>query len=344
MNITIIDVAKAAGVSPSTVSRVISGSTRISAATSKKVKEIMEELGYHPNAMAKNLVSRTTMTIGLLLPRNADEAFLDIFFPEVTRGILSQANRSGYDLLLKTGMTECEEVEAVTKLVKGRRVDGIILLQSRSKDAVVRFLHEEKFPFVLIGRTPEFTDIMTVDNDNRQAAYDVTRHLLQQGHTRIGFVGGPLEMVVSSDRFDGYRSAMQEAGIEPRPDWYHIEASKLKDDGYRVMSMLMGTPERPTALVVMDDLVAFGILSSLSELGYNVPQDMAIFGFNNNPMSPVSSPPVSSVDIGVYQLGFTAAQALVGALKGQPQERERTIVPHRLIARESSMHWISPKS
>jgi len=151
-------------------------------------------------------------------------------------------------------------------------------------------------------------------------------------------------MVVSSDRFEGYRSAMQEAGIEPRPDWYHIEASKLKDDGYRVMSMLMGTPERPTALVVMDDLVAFGILSSLSELGYNVPQDMAIFGFNNNPMSPVSSPPVSSVDIGVYQLGYTAAQALVGALKGQPQERRRTIVPHRLIARESSMHWISPKS
>ncbi|MCM3748750.1 LacI family transcriptional regulator [Paenibacillus pasadenensis] len=335
MNITIIDVAKKAGVSPSTVSRVISGSTRISAATSQKVKAVMEELGYHPNLMAKNLVSRTTMTIGLLLPRNADEAFLDIFFSEVTRGILSKATRAGYDLLLKTGKSEQEELDAVNRLVKGRRVDGIILLQSRLDDNVIRFLQKEKFPFVLIGRDPELPDILTVDNDNVQSAYDVTKHLLDRGHSRIGYASGPLELVVSADRHEGYRQALSEAGIEPPPGWF-VNAELLRADSTAAVRELMESPGRPTALVVMDDLLAFGILNSLSELGYSVPGDMAVFGFNDNPMSPLSSPPVSSVDIGVYDLGLEAAGLLLRSIKGEPIEQRRVIVPHRLIPRESS--------
>lgn len=335
MNVTIIDVAKKAGVSPSTVSRVISGSTRISAATSQKVKAVMEELGYHPNLMAKNLVSRTTMTIGLLLPRNADEAFLDIFFSEVTRGILSKATRAGYDLLLKTGKSEQEELEAVNRIVKGRRVDGIILLQSRLDDNVIRFLQKEKFPFVLIGRDPGLPDILTVDNDNVQSAYDVTKHLLDRGHSRIGYASGPLELVVSADRHEGYRQALSEAGIDPQPGWF-VNAELLRADSTAAIRELMESPGRPTALVVMDDLLAFGILNSLSELGYSVPGDMAVFSFNDNPMSPLSSPPVSSVDIGVYDLGLEAAGLLLRSIKGEPIEQRRVIVPHRLIPRESS--------
>ncbi|MGN7455690.1 LacI family DNA-binding transcriptional regulator [Paenibacillus pasadenensis] len=335
MNVTIIDVAKKAGVSPSTVSRVISGSTRISAATTEKVKAVMEELGYHPNLMAKNLVSRTTMTIGLLLPRNADEAFLDIFFSDVTRGILSQATRAGYDLLLKTGRSEQEELEAVTRLAKGRRVDGIILLQSRRDDTVIRYLQQEKFPFVLIGRDPERPDILTVDNDNVQGAYDVTRHLLELGHRRIGYASGPLDLVVSADRYEGYRKALDESGIQPDPSWL-VSADRIRADSTAAVRALMERPERPTALVVMDDLLAFTLLGTLSELGYSVPGDMAVFGFNDNPMSPVSTPPISSVDIGVYQLGLQAAGLLLKSIKGEAIEQRRVIVPHRLIPRESS--------
>ncbi|SDS31238.1 transcriptional regulator, LacI family [Paenibacillaceae bacterium GAS479] len=335
MNVTIIDVAKKAGVSPSTVSRVISGSTRISAATTKKVKAVMEDLGYHPNLMAKNLVSRTTMTIGLLLPRNADEAFLDIFFSEVTRGILSKATRAGYDLLLKTGKSEQEELEAVTRLVRGRRVDGIILLQSRLDDTVIRYLQQESFPFVLIGRDPERPDILSVDNDNVQAAYDVTRHLLELGHRRIGYASGPLELVVSADRHEGYRRALGEAGIEPQHSWF-VSAELVRTDSTSAVRALMEGPDRPTALVVMDDLLAFSLLNSLSELGYSVPEDMAVFGFNDNPMSPVSSPPISSVDIGVYYLGLEAAGLLLRSVKGEQPEERRVIVSHRLIPRESS--------
>ncbi|MED4603224.1 LacI family DNA-binding transcriptional regulator [Paenibacillus validus] len=341
MNVTIIDVAKKAGVSPSTVSRVISGHPRISPATVRKVKDIMEELGYHPNMMAKSLVSKTTQTIGLLLPRSAEELFLNQFFSEVIRGVVSQAARSEYDLMMTTGITEREEVEAVTRLVRGRRVDGVILLYSRNSDPVISFLKEERFPFVLIGRSEEHPDVLSVDNDNVQAAYDVTKHLLAQGHRRIGFVSGPPNLIVSRDRLEGYKQALADAEVEFHSEWI-VEGEFLQESGYRAMSFFMTLPERPTALVVMDDLVAFGVLRGLTELGYKVPQDLSLIGFNNIPMSELASPPISSVDIGIYQLGYTASQTLIRAVKGEAIHHTRMIIPHRLIARESSLHHIQP--
>ncbi|SDD05328.1 transcriptional regulator, LacI family [Paenibacillus sp. UNCCL117] len=337
MNVTIIDVAKKAGVSPSTVSRVLSGHSRISPATVQKVKEIMEELGYHPNAMAKSLVSKTTQTLGLLLPRSAEELFLNQFFSEVVRGVISQATRSGYDLMMTTGISEREEIEAVTKLVRGRRVDGVILLYSRNSDPVIDFLKEQNFPFVLIGRSEDHPDILSVDNDNVQASYDVAKHLIAQGHRRIGFVSGPPNLIVSRDRLAGYKKAIDDAGLEFHNEWI-VEGDFLQESGYRAMSFFMALPDRPTALVVMDDLVAFGVLHGLTELGYKVPRDLAVIGFNNIPMSELSSPPISSVDIGIYQLGYTASQTLIRFVKGESIHHNRIVIPHRLVLRESSLY------
>lgn len=235
MTVTIIDVAKRAGVSPSTVSRVISNHPRISPATARKVREAMEELGYHPNIAAKNLVSKTAQAIGVILPRPAEELFLNLFFPEVLRGIVTQATRAGYDLTMTAGTTEREELDAVTRLVKGRRADGVVLLYSRRNDPLVAFLTEQRFPFVLIGRSEEHPDVLSVDNDNVQAAYDATRHLIAQGHRRIGFVSGPPNLVVSRDRLEGYRKALQEAGLETRDEWI-VEGEFLQESGYRAMS------------------------------------------------------------------------------------------------------------
>ncbi|HUC94011.1 MAG TPA: LacI family DNA-binding transcriptional regulator [Paenibacillus sp.] len=337
MSVTIVDIAKKAGVSPSTVSRVLSGHPKISPATARKVKEIMEELNYHPNVMAKSLVSKVTSTIGIVLPRPAEELFLNLFFSEVIRGVVTQATRSGYDLMLTTGATEREEVEAVTRLVRGRRVDGLILLYSRDRDPVIGLLKENDFPFVLIGRNEEHDDILTVDNNNVQAAYDVTRHFISQGHARIGFVSGPPDLTVSKDRLAGYRNALKEAGLEARADWI-VEGDFLQESGYRAMSFIMNVPDRPTALVVMDDVVALGVLGGVTELGYKVPQDLAIAGFNNIPMSELTSPPISSVDIGIYQLGYTASQTLLRAVKGEPVHQHRHLIPHRFVPRESSIY------
>lgn len=339
MSVTIIDVAKKAGVSPSTVSRVISGNPRISTETIRKVKKIMDELGYHPNVMAKSLVSKTTQTIGILLPRSAEELFLNLFFSEIIRGVVTQSTRSGYDLMMTTGTSEREEVEAITRLVKGRRVDGVILLYSRKSDPVISFLQEMKFPFVLVGRSEDFPNVLSVDNNNVQAAYDATRHLITQGHTRIGFVSGPPNLIVSRDRMDGYVQAMREAQLPIQSEWI-VEGEFLQESGYRAMSFFMNLPERPTALVVIDDIVAFGVLRGVTELGYKVPTDLSLVGFNNIPMSELSSPPLSSIDIGIYQLGYTASQTLIKAVKGEPIHHHHIIIPHRLMIRESSLHSI----
>jgi DNA-binding LacI/PurR family transcriptional regulator len=336
MAVTIKDIAQKAGVSPSTVSRAISGHPRISKETTDKIKSIMEELGYHPNVMAKSLVSRTTNTIGIVLPRPAEELFQNLFFPEVIRGIVTQATRSSYDLMITTGSTEREELEAVTRLVKGRRVDGIVLLHSRKQDQVVTFLREEHFPFVLVGRSEDYPDIVSVDNDNVQASYDATRHLISQGHKRIGFVSGPPNLTVSRDRLEGYRQAMAESGLETRPEWI-VEGEFLQESGFRAMSFFMSLPERPSAIVVIDDVVAFGILRGLTELGYKVPDDLSIVGFNNIQLAELASPPLSSVDIGIYQMGYSASQALIRRIKGEQAMQPRIIIPHRLIVRESSL-------
>ncbi|MBD0380087.1 LacI family DNA-binding transcriptional regulator [Paenibacillus sedimenti] len=339
MSVTIVDVAKKAGVSPSTVSRVISGHPRISPATIRKVKDIMQEMGYHPNVMAKSLVSKTTQTIGILLPRSAEELFLNLFFSEIIRGVVTQSTRSGYDLMMTTGTTESEEVEAVTRLVKGRRVDGVILLYSRKSDPVIGFLKEQKFPFVLVGRSEDFPEVLSVDNNNVQAAYDATRHLIAQGHKRIGFVSGPPNLIVSKDRMEGYVQAMKEANLVIQSEWI-VEGEFLQESGYRAMSFFMNLPERPTALVAIDDIVAFGVLRGLTELGYKVPSDLSLVGFNNISMSELASPPISSVDIGIYQLGYTASQTLIRAVKGESIHHHHIIIPHRLVARESSLHSI----
>lgn len=341
MAVTIKDVARKAGVSPSTVSRVLSNHPRISTETSQKVKAIMEQLGYHPNIMAKSLVSKTTNSICIMLPKSAEELFSNYFFMELIRGIVTQASRLGYDVLISSGANEKEEVEGVSRLLNGRRVDGVILLYSRTDDPVIDFLHENGHPFVLIGRSNQYSDILSVDTDNVQASYDATKHLISLGHERIGFVSGPPELVVSKDRLKGYMKALADAGLESRPEWI-VEGEFLQESGYRAMSFFMNLPNRPTALVLIDDVVAFGILRGLHELNYKVPEDLCLVSFNNIPLSELSTPPLSSIDIGIYNLGYTASQVLIQSIKNNQDAsyQKRQIIPHRLMIRESSIHSV----
>ncbi|WMT41445.1 LacI family DNA-binding transcriptional regulator [Paenibacillus sp. D2_2] len=339
MAVTIKDVAKKAGVSPSTVSRVLSNHPRISAETSRKVKEIMDQLGYHPNIMAKSLVSKTTNSICIMLPKSAEELFSNFFFMELIRGIVTQANRLGFDVLLSSGANEKEEVECVSRLLNGHRVDGVILLYSRINDPVIDFLYKNNHNFVLIGRSEQYPDILSVDNDNVQASYDATKHLISLGHKRIGFVSGPPELVVSKDRLKGYLLALNDAGLETKPEWI-VEGEFLQESGYRAISFFMNLPDRPTAIVLIDDVVSFGVLRGLYELNYKVPEDLCLVSFNNIPLAEMSTPPLSSVDIGIYNMGYTASGMLIQAIQNNSGDKTvpgRYIIPHRLVVRESSI-------
>ncbi|GAA0314561.1 maltose operon transcriptional repressor MalR [Bacillus carboniphilus] len=335
MTVTIKDVAKLAGVSPSTVSRVIADSSRISEKTKIKVREAMQQLGYHPNMIARSLASQSTQTIGLVAPSSTDLVFQNPFFPTVLRGISEGAHTKQYSIHMTTGKTEKEIYDDVVKMVQGRRVDGVILLYSKVEDRVLSYLRERNFPFVVIGKPFKHVEEIThIDNDNFRAAKDVTEHLLRLGHERVAFVGGNLNFVVTVDRVLGYEKALRNAGISLRNE-YVIHEEFLREGGQEAVNALLSLEDPPTALVVSDDLMALGVLNSLNELGIQVPKDISVVSFNNVMLAEMSRPPLTSVDINIFDLGFEAARNLMQMIENPKEPVKRVIIPYNLVKRSS---------
>lgn len=341
MTVTIKDVAKVANVAPSTVSRVISDSPRISSRTKEKVREAMEELGYHPNFNARNLANKSTKTIGVVMPNSANKTFQNPFFPEVIRGISTKAHQLDYGLYLSTGQSDREILEEVQHMVQGKRVDGIVILYSKVDDHVLQYLHETNFPFTLIGRPydPALENISYVNNDNVKAAKTVTEYLLLLGHKRIAFVGGNLDFVVTIDHMEGYRKALHNAGIEPRDD-YIVFHEELQEGGQEAVIDLMSLSERPTALIVADDIMTFGVMRMLSEMEIHVPEDISIISFNNVMISELSAPPMTTVDINIYSLGYEAADILIDNILHPGIEARKVMVPHKIMKRDTCQRLV----
>jgi DNA-binding LacI/PurR family transcriptional regulator len=335
MKVTIKDVAARAGVSPSTVSRVILENAKISQDTVQKVKAAIEALNYHPNMMAKSLVSQSTKTVAAIFPGPTEQAFSNIFFNEAIRGIIDYSSKHHYDVVISSANTLAELQKHVVNLVRGKKVDGLIVISNRIFDNIVQFLTDEAFPFVIIGNS-DVPSHYTVDNDNVSASYDVTMHLINQGHTAIGFIGGPRSIAMSSDRYMGYSLALEEAGIPVRPEFI-FEYSMFSDLNFHEIPLVMSLDEHPTAFVTLSDDIAFGVIQKCSELGLKVPEDVAVVSFNNTMISQISSPPITSMEIGIYQLGYASIFTLLRILRGEEPKEKRIIVPHRLMVRESSI-------
>lgn len=335
MAVTIKDVAKLAKVAPSTVSRVIANNPRISEKTKKKVREAMDELGYHPNFIARSLASQSTQAIGLVMPSSTDVVFQNPFFPTVLRGLSEGAHEKHYALYMTTGKTDNEILDGVIQMVQGGRVDGVVLLYSKIEDKVLIYLQERGIPFVVIGKPFKHVEEIThVDNDNFRATKEVTEYLIQLGHDHIAFVGGNLNLVVTVERLLGYEKALREAGISLNDD-YIVHEEFLREGGQEAVRELLSLKVPPTALVVADDLMALGVLNTLDELGIKVPEDISIISFNNVLVSEMSRPPLTSVDINIFDLGFEAARSLIQKIENPKEPIKRIIIPHQIVKRFS---------
>ncbi|GIP65137.1 LacI family transcriptional regulator [Virgibacillus pantothenticus] len=333
--VTIKDVAKATGVSPSTVSRVIADNPRISLDTKKKVRKAMKELGYHPNVNARNLVAKSTKTIGVVMPSSADKSLQNPFFPEVLRGIGTITHDLQYSMMLSSGGTEEEMFAEVERMVYGSYVDGIILLYSRMNDRITDFLRTKGFPFVMVGKPYDHVNEIThVDNDNFKAGKEITNYLIEQGHERIAFIGGSRDLIVTMDRENGYEAALKEAKL-PVSDAYSIHSEFLKSGGREAVEQLLQLEHPPTGIVVSDDLMSLGVLSTLEELGYDVPNDISLVSFNNVYLSELTSPALTTVDIQIYQLGAQSAKALIEKTQSDFAPEKRIIIPHQIVYRDS---------
>ena len=333
--VTIIDIAKATGVSPSTVSRVIADNPRISIKTKEKVRKAMKEMSYHPNINARNLASRSTKSIGVIMPSSADKALQNPFFPEILRGIGSVTYNEGFSMTLSSGTTEEEMLTEVERMVYGSYIDGVILLYSRVDDPIMDFLLKERFPFIIVGKPFKNNNSITnVDTDNFLAGKEITEHLIEQGHEKIAFVGGEAELFVTIDRKAGYESALKEANLL-NPSEYIVHAEFLKSGGRKAIDHLLSLPSPPTGLVVSDDLMSLGIISALDKYGYDIPTDISIVSFNNVYLSEITKPALTTVDINIYELGAQSAKALIEKALTKKERAKSIIVPHKVIYRDS---------
>ncbi|ELK49087.1 UNVERIFIED_CONTAM: LacI family DNA-binding transcriptional regulator [Halobacillus marinus] len=335
MSVTIKDVAKKANVAPSTVSRVISDSPRISEKTKRKVRKVMEELGYHLNYNGRVLVSQSTQTIGIVTKVSSIHSFDNPFFSELLRGISDACHDSDYSIYLTTGNTEEAIYKEVVKMVQGKRVDGCIVLYSREDDKVVPYLRECEFPFVMIGKPVDSPgDTLYVDNDNVQASKDATNHLIKLGHEKLGFIGGDAQYEVARDRLQGFKQALQANGLDETAHiWKNIQADQSGAE--EVAAALTALSDPPTGLVITDDYNAMMVMRELTTKGWKLPEQMSVIGFNNTMIARLSSPPLTTVDTQSFQLGHESARNLIEWLKHPDRIKKSVIIPTIIIERES---------
>ncbi|HLS61373.1 MAG TPA: LacI family DNA-binding transcriptional regulator [Virgibacillus sp.] len=334
MSVTIKDVAKEANVAPSTVSRVLSDSPRISEKTKIKVRKVIDELGYHLNHNARVLVQKKTQTIGIVMKNSTSESLHDPFFPEVVRGISAYCSKMEFNLTLTTGESEEDIFQDVIKMVQGKRVDGMIVSYSKKGDQVVPYLVEHGIPFVLIGSPLEnHNEVMYVDNNNVEAAREATTHLINLNHERIGFIGGDRDYQVSVARYNGYKTALIENKL------IYDEQYSKHDNSTQVLEQmvndLMDLSCPPTGLVVTDDLVSLHVLQVLEKRGIQVPNDVSIISFNNAMIAQLSVPPLTSVDTKVYQLGYESGKSLIDEINEPSELKKSVVIPTEIKQRES---------
>lgn len=333
--VTIKDVARRAGVSPSTVSRVIADHPRISLRTKERVRAVMAELGYYPNAIARCLVNQTSSCIGVIRSRLTQGDFANPFFPAVIQGISSVAHKHGLHLVLSTSSTFTQEDEECLNLLRQRRVDGVILLASHRQDKLIPRLIAEGFPFVLIGRHEGPEAINWVNNDNVADAKAAVEYLLAKGHSRIACLAGDPRYVVSADRLRGYEQALAEHSACRDP--VLVEHSGFSvDGGYQATRRLLDQGCRFSAIFAVDDLIAIGAMRALEERGIKVGRDVAVVGFNNTILGAYVQPGLTSVHVPIYELGQSAVQMLIAQIYGSGTFPDQKMLQAQLVVRGSA--------
>ena len=324
MRTTIKDVAKLAGVSPSTVTRVVQNSPSISQKTKDLVRRAMKDLNYHPNLNARSLVNSYTQVIGLVLPTDSDIFYQNPFFPQVLRGISQAAADQHYAIQISTGKDEKQRREAISQMVDGRRVDGLIFLYSMPNDPLVAMATERAFPFIILGKaTSPF--ISLVDNDNIRAAYEATSYFIDKGFKQIAFMAGNKELVVSQDRYEGYKQALKSHRLPLDESMVKFSSGfLLEDSSYKVMKKL--TKQPIDAIVTTDTMVAEGALAYLNENKLAIP----IITFDSvRPKINIEA----YVDINALELGRESFNTLLQIINDSKDDKQicyRHVIPHTI--------------
>lgn len=335
MAVTIKDIAALAGVSPSTVSRVCNDNPSISKETRDRVRKVMAQLGYEPGVPAAAPAVSAVRMVGIVLPPSTLNAYRNPFFLETIRGICEFCNPRQVVTTVVTSANDEEAMMAVKKLVSSRQMDGFIFLYSRQDDPVVEYLCEEGMLYVVVGTPQQFrSQTVCIDNDNLSASREATDFLCDLGHTRIGFLGSDSSYYHARERKAGYQLSLMQHGLTMDPTIV-LEFINITAEGPDRVQSLLSRPDRPTAILTDDDILALALEQQCIRMGLRIPEDISILSFNNSLYTSMTATPLTCVDVNSFQLGYEAASQIFNHVENPNLMATKILVPHRFIDRGS---------
>ncbi len=331
MKITIDRIAELAGVSKTTVSRVLNNKPDVKPETRDLIMGLIDKYDYHPNAFAKAITSQKSNSIGLIFPFDANYILSNPFYIEVMRGVSIELTKRDYYLMIF--YTPGNNLK---NIFKEKRVDGFILMSSAKTDRnIVNSLKEIGAPFVTTAKIPDFDeDVISVDVDNYYGGTLAVEHLISLGHEKIGFIGKP-SAISSMERFRAYKDTLKKYNIPFSNKWVEIADQPTVQDGRLAMQKLLEKDSSITAVFLANDLMAIGAIRAVYEEGKRVPEDISLVGFDDIPFSETTHPPLTTIRQPAYEKGQLAAELLIDYIEENKNPSSVTL-PVQLIKRKST--------
>ncbi len=328
---TLEEVAQLAGVSRSTVSRVINDHPNVRPETRERVWEAIRKSGYQPHAIARSLVTKRTQIIGMVIPEAVTTLFTDPFFPILLRSATESCNEQGYQLMLSLFSSWAGRQEAYEGLVGNAYLDGVIVASAALDDPLIPDLLRDGVPFVCVGRHPD-PRVRSVDVDNVEGARMAVDYVIGLGHRRIGALTGRLDTASGQDRLEGYRQALAAHGI-PAQEELIVEGDFTENSGMIGVQRLL--PVEPSAIFVASDMMAVGALKALRHAGQRVPQDISLVSFDDIPLASAIEPPLTTVRQPIRRMAALAVDTLLDQIEQRGSGPRRIVLPTELVVRES---------
>jgi LacI family transcriptional regulator len=332
---TIKEIAKRAGVSYSTVSRSLNNQKGVRADIRELVHKIAKDTGYFPHSSAQALVKNRVGILGIIITRTGEFAFQNPYYSQVFMGIGEVATKHHYNLMLSIN-----EKKSYIDLYFRRLVDGVIVIGHRLDDELIADLEEKKVPSVLIPGLLDHSknDIPSVNSENSKSVYRAVDYLLNLGHRKIAFILGMMNSKYSVERFQAFQTAFKDHGLAYDPR-YILESDFSKTDGFRMMGRLLDLPDRPSAVICINDSVTPGALSQINIRGLRIPEDISIVAIGSSDLLDFYQPALTTIKISAAQIGQTASEMLIRLIENGSYPEKHVVIPSELIIRDSTRAW-----